>query len=259
MQAIDLHNHMRQVGEWVDWEHTCDGFKSGSPELEVRGIAVAWQSTFSALREAHEAGCNVFITHEPTFYTHMDDDPEVFKYEHARKKKTFLEETGMVVYRCHDVWDRMPEIGIPESWAHGLGFEGKPVARDWFHVAYPVEGTVREVAERIREKAAAIGQERVMVIGDLTQPVSRIAMGTGAITQLYAMVDLGADIVIGTDDGMNLWSAGEWCLDKGLPLIIVNHCTAEEWGIANLAKYITKTFPEVPVKHLPQGCTYKLV
>lgn len=259
MKAIDLDRHMRAVGEWVDWEHTCDGFKSGSPETEVRRIAVAWQSTFPALREAHESGCNLFITHEPTFYTHMDDDADVFRYDHARRKKEFLEETGMAIYRCHDVWDAMPGIGIVDSWARGLGFEGEPVARDRFHVAHSVEGTVRDVAERLREKVKAIGQERVLVIGDLDQPVSRIALGTGAITQLYVMADLGADIVVGTDDGMNLWSAGEWCLDRGLPLIIVNHCTAEEWGMMNLAHYVAGSFPQVLVKHIPQGCTYRLI
>ena len=259
MKAIDIHNHMREIGSWVDWETTCDGFKSGLPEAEVRAIAVGWQSTFPALRQAHEDGCNLFITHEPTFYTHMDDDPDVFCYEHVREKKAFLEETGMVIYRCHDVWDRMPDIGISDSWARGLGFEGEPAARDTFHVAYDIQCTVREIAERIREKTSAIGQERVEVIGDLDKPVSRIAMGTGAITQLYAMADLGADIVIGTDDGMNLWSAAEWCLDRELPLIIVNHCTSEEWGIINLAKYVAGTFPEIPVKHIPQGCVYRLI
>lgn len=257
MKAIDLHDHMRRVGEWVDWEHTCDGFKAGSPETEVCGIAVAWQSTFPALREAHEAGCNLFITHEPTYYTHMDDDPDVFRHEHARQKKQFLEDTGMVVYRCHDVWDVMPEIGIVDSWARGLGFEGEPAAAQRFYVAYPVEGTLGSVARHIRDKVAPIGQERVMVIGDQNQPVSRIALGTGAITQLDVMVGLGADVVVGTDDGMSVWSAGEWALDKGLPLILVNHATAEEWGIANLASYVGESFPDVPVRHISQGCMYK--
>jgi len=60
------------VGTWVDWEAgaTCDGFKYGGPDTQIRGIAVAWQSSLPALRQAHELGCNLFITHEPTLRAH---------------------------------------------------------------------------------------------------------------------------------------------------------------------------------------------
>jgi len=259
MKAVDLHNHMQAIGKWVDWEHTCDGFKFGSPEVEVTGIAVAWQSTFPALCIAHEAGCNLFVTHEPTFYTHMDDSVDVFKHEHVRRKRTFLEETGMVIYRCHDVWDVMPEIGIVDSWAKGLGFDAEPLATRKYYAVYPFEGTCGDLATHIRDRVSAIGQTAVQVVGDLNQSVHRVAIGTGAITEIAVMADMGADVVIATDDGLSYWAYGSWALDKGLPLIVVNHATAEEWGIANLAKYIGQHFATVPVKHVPMGCMYKLV
>lgn len=259
MKAIDLHTRMMSVGTWVDWDHTCDGFKAGSPDSEVKGIAVAWQSTFAALREAQESGCDMFVTHEPTFYGHMDDDPAVFRHEHAHRKKEFLEQTGLVVYRCHDVWDVMPEIGIVDSWAKGLGFAGEPIATRKFYAVHPVAGTLRDLAEAVKQKVSAIGQQMVEVVGDLDQRVHRAAVGTGAITDIALMADMGADIIIATDDGISFWGGGSWALDAGIPLIVVNHSTAEEWGIANLARYISEQFPEVAVRHIPQGCMYRLV
>ncbi len=77
----------------MDLEKTVDTFKSGSPEVEVRGIAVSWMSTTAALKTALSAGCNLFITHEPTYYDHYDDPQGwTFDYEGTRSKRAFIEE-----------------------------------------------------------------------------------------------------------------------------------------------------------------------
>ena len=52
LRARDIDEHMRSVGTWVDWDHTCDGFKYGDPDTEIKGVAVGWQSFQSALEEA---------------------------------------------------------------------------------------------------------------------------------------------------------------------------------------------------------------
>ena len=46
--------------------------------------------------------------------------------------------------------------------------------------------------------------------------------------------------------------------ELGFPTITVNHVVAEEWGIANLARYLQDTFPELDVFALPQQCPYRL-
>ncbi len=233
--------------------------QGGDPHAEVMGIAVAWQSTLPMLRRASEKGCNLFVTHEPTFYVHMDDSEDVFQQDYAAAKSRFIEQSGLTIYRCHDVWDVFPEIGILDSWASGLGFDGPPEAAVRFHAAYPFSGTVRDLAIHVRERVASIGQPIIQIIGDPDQPVSRVAFGTGAITDFSTMLSLGADACIMTDDGMAFWSAGCQAVDSGIPLIIVNHATAEEWGVHNLAGYIERCFPDVPVHHLPMGCLYHVV
>ena len=81
------------------------------------------------LKAAHAQGCNLFVTHEPTYYVHRDDDPGPYADAHTAAKRAWLAETGMVVYRCHDVWDVMPEHGIRDSWARGLGLVGPTACR----------------------------------------------------------------------------------------------------------------------------------
>lgn len=259
MKAVEIHEHFKSVGTWVDWEHSCDAFKAGDPETEVRRVAVAWQATLPALRDAVAGGADLFITHEPTFYVHMDDDPRVFEHAFAREKKRFIEQSGLVIYRCHDVWDRMPEIGILDSWARQLGFDGPPAASATFHAAYPFRGTLGDLAQRVRQCTEPLGQQRVWILGEPDVPVSRVALGTGAITDFGTMLSLGADAMVVTDDGIAFWSAGCQATDSGIPLVVVNHATAEEPGMRNLARYLQSVFPALEVRHIPMGCLYSAV
>jgi putative NIF3 family GTP cyclohydrolase 1 type 2 len=271
LRARDIDRHMRGVGHWVDWERTVDTFKAGDPDAEVRGIAVAWQSQWPALRAAHAAGCNLFVTHEPTFYVHRDDDPGAFADEHLTAKRAWLQETGMVVYRCHDVWDVLPEHGVRDSWARGLGLQGPPSAEDArrYYGLYRVEPRpVRDLARRLAERVTDVGQAQVQLVdpaGGGAGTVTHLAIGTGAACRVPAMAALrtpdGAapDALLVTDDGMSFWADGSWAIDRGLPLLVVNHASAEEWGLRSLAAYLQRRFPGVPVRHLPQGCQYQTV
>lgn len=54
MQAKLVHQHLQGVGTWVDWSDTTDGFHFGDPQMEIRGIAVAWKPYWWALRQAVE-------------------------------------------------------------------------------------------------------------------------------------------------------------------------------------------------------------
>ena len=73
MKARDVREYLKTMdGGWVNWENTVDTFKSGDPTTEVRGIAVGWMGYTWTLQRALELDCNMFITHEPTYYNHHD-------------------------------------------------------------------------------------------------------------------------------------------------------------------------------------------
>lgn len=268
MRALEIDQHMREVGTWVDWSQTVDTFKAGDSDSEVRGIAVAWQSQLSTLKAAHAAGCNVFITHEPTFYVHRDDGPETLSDDQTAAKRDWLAEAGMVVYRCHDVWDVMPAHGIRDSWARGLGLEGPLLAEDerrWYGLFAVPRQTVHDLAQKFAARLSAIGQDQVQVVGDFTRTVERLAIGTGAACRVPNMAQLRdrdgryPDALLVTEDGMSFWRDGSWALDRDLPLLVVNHATAEEWGMQSLATYLKSHFPGIPVRHFPQGCQYRSI
>ena len=46
--------------------------QSGEPDAAVTGIAVTMMATMDVLQRASTKGLNLVITHEPTFYAHLD-------------------------------------------------------------------------------------------------------------------------------------------------------------------------------------------
>ena len=268
MRAKDLQAYFRSLnGGWMNLNQTVDTFKSGSPDVEVKGIAVSWMSTREALARASELGCNVFVTHEPTYYNHTDDPGDrIFKLAGAREKREFVEASGITIIRCHDLWDQVPDMGIPDAWGEALGF-GRAVAGAGYYRVYDVSGrTAGDVARQVATRTQAFGQQAVQLIGDPETPVSCVAIGTGAITQLFVYVsEFGAssahpvDLALCTDDGFTYWQHGAYALDVGLPVIVVNHATSEEPGMVRLAEHLQARFPEVPVHFVPRGCLYRLV
>ena len=87
MKAQDVQNYLQSLaGDWQYSDNTVDTFKAGDPSTEVRGIAVGWMSYIWALQRALDLGCNVFITHEPTYYNHWDNDPGDFSLSRRTSK-----------------------------------------------------------------------------------------------------------------------------------------------------------------------------
>ena len=255
MKASAVRRHMMEIGEWVNWEKTCDQFLHGDPEVEVKGIAVCWCCSLPRLRDAEKRGCNLFVTHEP-LYSYLEPQENAHPAEEAKSR--FLRESAMTILRCHDTWDVMPEIGIVDSWSRFLGYAGAPAAAIKYYSAHdlPPQTTALSVALNTLERVRELGQQSVHFIGDSNRPVSRIALGTGAITNFRLMAALGADILILTDDGTRLWESGHWSHDTGIPLIVVNHATAEEPGMMDMARYFSNQFG-MKVEHIPQGCLYE--
>lgn len=261
MKAHELREYLLSLDSgWVDREKTVDTFKAGDPEAEVRGIAVGWMSYTWALQQALELGCNVFVTHEPTFYDHYDRDPATFDLPGVCEKQAWIEENKLVILRCHDLWDQFPGTGIPDSWGDLLGL-GAPSLVDGYFRAYDVERkTALEIARQVAKRTRPFGQEAVQLIGPADRLVTRLGIGTGAITPaMYMIQHYNVDLSILTDDGLMYWREGAYAIDMGIPCIVVHHHVSEEAGIMNLARHLKDHFPTIPVHHIPQKCMFKLV
>ncbi len=261
MKAIEVHEFFQRAGTWMDWSKTVDGFRFGDPETEVTGIAVAWKPYWSDLKRAKELGCNLFVGHESIFREGQmqpgDETPSAEALE--QPKVAWLRESGLVCYRCHDYCDMVPGTGVRDSWARGLGCEGEPLEVHGFCLIMDVSGhTFGSLLAQVAARVKSAGQQAVLAWGDESKPVTRLALGSGSST-LSAMLARGADVWLGYDDYFRQVRDGALLRDLGVPFMVVNHGTLEEWGVKNLADALRAQFAAVPVHHLPQGCVYRVV
>jgi putative NIF3 family GTP cyclohydrolase 1 type 2 len=252
MNTSDIREHLLARAPWVGRERTVDTVKAGDPAREVHTAGVGWVASIENLRRAHELGCDLFITHEPTFWEHQAPERLYRTVEPGRTKQRFLDRTGMVVLRVHDIWDNWPGIGIRDSWARGLGLT-EFLAEDetrW-HAVYAIpETTLLEFARYVAGKVKVLGQDSVQVIGDPQMVVRRPALGVGCGGPDTDMIALGADVLLVCFDGASYWQSRQRFAELGVGVITVEHGTSEMWGLENLARYLGQTFPALEVHYL---------
>lgn len=271
-QAIRGEVRASEVNAWLRSlqpvpEPSVDRVIVGNPGAVVRGIAVMWTPTWSALREALADGCNVVVAHEPTFFSHLDLD--AFEGEKSGlsqaalnamsgtrdAKRRWIEENGMVVIRCHDVLDLMPG-GVADSLARKLGFgESDVLVNEPYYRVVRVAPATRadELAARLARAFGTIGQPGVAFYGDPARKVERLGLGTGYACEPWRFVELGADMCVTIDDRIKTWIETEWADDAGFPMVVIHHGTSEEWGVHTLRELLAKRYPELPVKLIVQG------
>lgn len=254
MNTNDIREYLLSNSPWVIRNRTVDTVKAGDPRREIHAVGVGWMATIYNLRAAHELGCELFITHEPTFWEHYYTEERQRSVEPGLTKQRFLDETGMVVLRAHDSWDNWPGIGIRDSWAQGLGLTNF-IAQDptrW-HAVYQIEETtLREFARDIASRVKVLGEDSVRVTGNPEMKVSRPSLGVGCGGPDKDMIDLGSDVLIVCYDGATYWAARERFAELGVSVIVIEHGTTEMWGLENLAKHLTETFSELEVHYLDQ-------
>jgi len=268
VKATEIREHFLSVGRWVDREKTVDRIIIGDPETEVRRALVSWISDFRAVREAVARGCQMLVTHEPTFWIHANEVATFEQWERgsanrqlAERKRAFIEQHKLVILRVHDAWDGMPEIGIPWAWARHLEVGERPaaVSEGSYQQRYDIEPMPLDgLAERIAQRAALLGEPAVQVVGPGDKVVSRVGIGTGCYTDIALFLSLGCDVSIVCDDSNWYWQWLQFAADYGHAVIRVNHGVTEEPGMVTLTEYINQMLP-VRAEHLPHGASFRLV
>jgi len=211
MNTNQMLQHMIGDSPWVDPENTVDTIKAGDGEKEIHTVAVCWYPSLETLRAAIELGCDLLVTHEPTWWDHHDRPGGWRERGPGLEKTKLLQDSGMVVARLHDTWDNWPVHGIRDSLAKGLGFTrfvGEDETR--WHATYEVEPqSLRDFARTVAQKVAPLGEDAVQVVGDPEMIVQHPSIGVGCGGPGEDMIDIGSDVLIMCFDGASYWSQRE--------------------------------------------------
>ena len=243
----------QQVG--LPWNaQTVDTFKAGNPDSAVKGIAVTMMATMDVLERASAKGLNFVITHEPTFYSHLDTPEGLPESDPVwAEKRAFIEKHGMVVWRFHDHWHLRQPDGIEAGMVHALRWEKFQNPGNPYLFVIP-ETTVKQLAQEVSKK---LNSPVVRVVGDPGMRVTKVGFSPGAAgfqreTHALERDDVQVLMVGETRE----WETVEYAADaatqgRNKALIVIGHIPSEQSGMEECARWLQGFVKNVPIELVP--------
>jgi putative NIF3 family GTP cyclohydrolase 1 type 2 len=240
----------------VPWRtETVDTFKAGDPDTPVKGIATTVMATLDVLQRASASGKNLIITHEPTFYNHLDETKDFGDDPVVAFKQDFIKKNRMVVWRFHDHWHARKPDGVLRGMADSLGWE-KYRSPDNQRLFVLPGSSLEVLAKSIQGR---LKTRTIRVIGDPQMTISKVAFNPGFANLTGVMRTLARPEV----DAMVIGESREWegieyaqdtiAAGKKKALIILGHAISEENGMNECAVWLKTFVPEVPIDFVPAG------
>jgi putative NIF3 family GTP cyclohydrolase 1 type 2 len=243
-----------QIGAPID-PKTVDSFKAGDPNTPVTGIVTTFMDTYDVLRQAVAAGANLIITHEPTFYNHLDqtnflqDDPVY------QQKLAYIRDHHLVIWRFHDQWHWRNPDGIIQGFIQAVGWQ--KYRRPYEQNAFTLPPTsVAQLAADLRDK---LNSHSIRVVGDPLLRVTDVAFLPGSSGEDKEIKELERDDVQVLVAGETPeWETIAYVRDavaegRHKALILIGHEVSEEPGMEYCARWLRPLFPNLPVTFIPAG------
>ena len=251
---------------------TCDLLITGDPEKEVKKIGSTFMATVDVIRRAVEEGVDLIITHEPTWFTGVDNLDWVGGDPVYEAKKKLVDESGIAIWRFHDYMHFAREDGIYRGFDRQTGwrfYRMPPLPRGEevmpgirFDGCYQIpETTLRGLASFLQE---TFSMPDIRYIGDPDMRVSRVGVlpGGGSLglgveqMPMLLMARRNLDVLLCGD--LTEWTlpayvrdASQMGMNKGI--IVLGHERSEEPGMKYLGDWLSFYLPEIPVVFLDSG------
>jgi putative NIF3 family GTP cyclohydrolase 1 type 2 len=240
----------------VPWnEQTVDTFKDGDPDTPVTGIAVTMMATFDVLQRAVASGANLIISHEPTFYGHLDQlDPlENANDSVTAVKRAFVRDHKLVVIRMHDHWHRRRPDAIETGMTRALGWARFQRPESEFLFTLP-STTLAQLAGDIRTR---LGAATLRVVGDPALVVSKVALAPGfAGFPIHSQALRRDDVEVLVIGEAHEWETVAYVADavaegRRKALIVIGHIPSEQAGMQDFARWLEPLVKGIPVGFVP--------
>jgi len=242
--------------------NTVDTVKAGDPATVVTGIATTFTPTMEVLRKAVAAGDNLIVTHEPTFYNHLDQTTLFAGDPVYQEKLAYIEAHHLIVWRFHDTWHMRRPDGIAEGFVAQLGWEryenaGQPAEKGFFFTRPPT--SLLDLSKELKRKLHA---RVIRIVGDPALTVTKVAYAPGAAgeaTQVKALERDDVEVLLVGE--IPEWETILYARDaaqqgRKKALILLGHVTSEEPGMENCARWLRPMFPGLRIDFLPAGEPY---
>jgi putative NIF3 family GTP cyclohydrolase 1 type 2 len=237
---------------WMD--KTVDTFKAGDPDTPVTGIATTMMATLDVLQRAAANHQNFIITHEPTFYSHLDTPEEMQESDPVwAEKRAFIEKNHLVVWRFHDHWHRMKPDGILAGMVHVLGWEKYQDADNPFLFTLP-ETTLEKLATDVARK---LDTPVMRIVGKSDLKVTKVGLSpgfAGFVRESHALEMDNLEVLLVGET--REWETVEYAADavtegRHKALIVIGHVPSEQAGMDECARWLKTFIKDVPIEFVP--------
>ena len=236
----------------INWdEPTVDTFKAGNPDTSVTGITVTMMATMDVLQRAAARGDNLIITHEPTFFDHLDSPQGIDANDAVwTEKLAFIAKHGLVIWRFHDHWHQRTPDGIQAGMTRALGWAKYQDPADPHLFKLPPT-TLRKLADEVARK---LDEPLLRIVGNPDMPVTLVAMSPGAAgfaRHATALEHNGVDVLLAGE--AHEWETVEYAADaisqgRKKALILIGHVPSEQAGMEDCAQWLKSFIKDVPIE-----------
>jgi putative NIF3 family GTP cyclohydrolase 1 type 2 len=249
-EVVDLIK--KNVGVPWNEQSTRDTFKVGNPDSTVKGIATTMMVTFGMLKRAHEAGLNMVISHEDTYWNDRDDTKDLTSNALYKTKTDYILKNDMIVWRMHDHMHSMHPDYTVVGELRSVGIKGGENADMRPGVFTIPETTLGEFASQVKRIS---GFRASRCVGDPKAKIGKILVGPGYATPRMTPE---ADVVIGGEqqeaDGSfdnveYVADAASLGIAKGL--IMLGHVVSEQAGMEDMVKWLGTFVKGIPIQFVP--------
>jgi putative NIF3 family GTP cyclohydrolase 1 type 2 len=239
---------------------TVDTVKSGDSSQEVTGIVTTFMATHQVIARTVELGANMIITHEPTYFNHLDETEWLAGDRAYESKREVLDAHHIVVWRFHDHWHMHQPDGITTGVVKLLGWENYYSQDE--HIATIPDLSLSELVELVK---ARFEMPTLRMVGATDMMCRRVAFVLGSPPvewQIKAFREMNADVVICGETSE--WQVCEYVramVAAGLnkAMMILGHEKSEEAGMHYLVEWLQPRVPGVTITHVSSGDPIRFV
>ncbi len=243
-------------------EKTCDQLIEGNWEHQVTGVVTTFMATVDVIRRAVDMGCNLIITHEPTYFTGLDQTDWVKSDPVFQRKKALIDASQMSIWRYHDHMHSGNTDLIYAGLLKDLGWENYLNTEFPLPHCYSIPATT--VAALVGFLKKKLGMKVIQIIGDPDMKCRQVGIlvGGGSLglgdekMPARLMHDQQLDVMICGE--ITEWTLCAYVRDAAAlgfnkAMVIVGHERSEEPGMKDLADRLRPLLGEIPVHFSDAG------
>lgn len=203
----------------------------------IRKLATGVTANLALLEEAAAMGADAILVHHGYFW--RGEDARVVGAKHKRLKLLLARDINLFAY--HLPLDMHPEFGNNVQLANRLAFmvEGRFGEDNLGWLGAVEDAGLRTVGELARHVEARLGRAP-LVIGDLAQPLGKIAWCTGAAHNMLAdAIAAGASAYL---SGEISEPTVHLAREAGVAYLACGHHATERYGVQALGGHLAEKF-----------------